>query len=240
MRDRISIIIPTRNEAQHIRTFLAAIPASVELVIVDASDDATPEMIAALRPDNTQIIRSDVHIAAARQLGAAAATGDWLLFSDADVCFEPGYFDRIARYLDSAACYGPKRAMAHHQVYSTFFNRGQQVLHAIGIPAASGSNMAIRREILEAAGGFRDDLSVNEDTELCMRLAALGYQITYAPDLAVLSIDDRRLDRGSIRKMAHSLARCALLLASFYVPLPHRLLRHDWGYWRASHTRLAE
>lgn len=93
MHDRISVIIPTRNEIQHIRTFLAAIPAAVELIVVDASDDATPDMIAALRPNNTQIIRSGIHIAAARQLGAAAATGDWLLFSDADVCFEPGYFD---------------------------------------------------------------------------------------------------------------------------------------------------
>ncbi|NOK59481.1 MAG: glycosyltransferase [Chloroflexi bacterium AL-W] len=230
--DSISIIIPTRNESCLIRQFLATIPREVELVVVDASDDDTPAVIKQLRPANTTLIRSRAHIAAARQIGAAAARGDWLVFSDADVVFEPGYFERVHAYFTGDALYGPKYATINHTVYSTCFNSGQQICDVLGIPAASGSNMAVRRRVFEAVGGFRRDLPVNEDTELFLRLAHHGYRITYAPDLAVRSLDDRRLALGSTRKMLHSACRTALLWANLYIPLPKRWLCHDWGYWR--------
>lgn len=237
MYERLSVVLPTRNEVDRIDGFLASLPDTIELVVVDASDDGTPDLIAQRRPANTQIIRSPARIAGARQLGARAARGEWLLFSDADVAFEPGYFDRIERYTRFDAFYGPKYATAQHPTYSMCFNTGQRICQALGVPAASGSNMAVRRDVFEAAGGFRCDLPVNEDTELFLRLAFLGYRISYAFELGVRSLDDRRLDRGSIRKMWHSVARGMLLLANLYLPLPQRWLRHDWGYWRRARGR---
>lgn len=231
MLDTLSVVIPTRNEAALIGRFLASIPASVELVVVDASDDETPEIIERTRPHHTRIIRSSAGIAEAREIGAAAASGEWLLFSDADVYFAPGYFDRLARYSEADAIYGPKYATAAYRWYSTVFTKGQRLAHAIGFPAASGSNMAIRRQVLTAVGGFRCDLPVNEDSELFLRLAHRGYRVQFAPDLAVYSLDDRRLRRGAMRKLLHSTTRCALIALGMRIPLPQRLLRHDWGYW---------
>jgi glycosyltransferase involved in cell wall biosynthesis len=237
---RVSVIIPTRNEARSIAAFLESLPPDVDLIVVDASDDPTPAIIAARRPERTLVIRAPVGIAAARQLGAQAARGDWLLFSDADVRFTPGYFARLAPYLAFDAFYGVKRATAAHPWYDCCFGAGQRVCHRLGIPAASGSNMAVRREAFAAVGGFRADLPVNEDSELMLRLARHGYRVAFAPDLAVDSLDDRRLDRGALRKLLHSASRTALLAAGLYVPVPQRWLRHDWGYWRRAERKAAE
>lgn len=231
MLDTLSVVIPTRNEAALIGRFLAALPEWVELVVVDASDDETPAIIERTRPYNTRLIRSPASIAEAREIGAAVARGEWLIFSDADVRFAPGYFERFARYAGADAVYGPKYATSAYRWYSTIFTGGQRMAHALGFPAASGSNMAVRREVLAAIGGFRRDLPVNEDSELFLRLAHRGYRIRFAADLAVYSLDDRRLRRGAVRKLAHSTARCALIALGMHVPLPQRLLRHDWGYW---------
>lgn len=231
MLDTLSVVIPTRNEAALIGRFLAALPEWVELVVVDASDDETPAIIERTRPYNTRLIRSPASIAEAREIGAAAARGEWLIFSDADVRFAPGYFERFVRYAGADAVYGPKYATSAYRWYSTIFTGGQRMAHALGFPAASGSNMAVRREVLTAIGGFRRDLPVNEDSELFLRLAHRGYRIRFAADLAVYSLDDRRLRRGAVRKLAHSTARCALIALGMRIPLPQRLLRHDWGYW---------
>lgn len=234
MIDTLSVVVPTRNEAALIGHFLAALPSAVELVVVDASDDDTPFIIERTRPHNTQVIRSTAGIAEARAIGAAAARGDWLIFTDADVCFASAYFDHFVRYTGADAIYGPKYATSTYRWYSAIFTGGQRLAHSFGFPAASGSNMAVRREVLAAAGGFRCDLPVNEDSELFLRLAHRGYRIRFAPDLAVYSLDDRRLHRGAVRKLVHSTARCALIALGMRVPLPQRILRHDWGYWSSS------
>lgn len=238
--NRISVIVPTRNERNNMPRFLRSLHPDVELVVVDASSDGTDLLIRELRPRNTVVLRSDARIAAARQIGAAAARGDWLVFTDADVRFEPGYFATLAALDNVIAFYGPKYATAQFSGYNRIFNAGQRLIHRIGIPAASGSNMGIRRAAFRRVGGFRVDLPVNEDTELMMRVQRRGVAVTYVRRLAVRSLDDRRLHRGVTRKVLHSLARNALLWINLYVRIPKRWLRHDWGYWRGTHARRAD
>jgi glycosyltransferase involved in cell wall biosynthesis len=237
---RISVIVPTRNERNNVPHFLPSLHAHVELVVVDGSSDGTDQMIRKIRPHNTVVLRSDARIAQARQIGAEAASGDWLVFTDADVRFEPGYFGTLAALDDVIAFYGPKYATAQFSGYNRIFNAGQRLIHRLGIPAASGSNMGIRRDVFLRVGGFRLDLPVNEDTELMMRVQRRGIAVTYVRGLAVRSLDDRRLHRGVTRKVLHGLARNALLWLNLYVPIPKRWLRHDWGYWREAHARRAD
>lgn len=234
----ISVIIPTRNEAHNIGACLATLPDEIELVVVDASDDGTDRIILQHRPERTRIIRSRARIALARELGAQTASGRWFVFSDADVAFEPGYFTHLVHHLPPGAdaYYGPKHATAAYPRYSQFFNASQRAIHAFGIPAASGSNMGIRRDVFHRAGGFRLDLPVNEDTELMMRVSRRGFRVVYVPELAVRSLDDRRLDGGVVLKTLHSLSRNMLLFCNLSLPLPRRWLNHDWGYWRISHA----
>lgn len=99
----VSVVIPARNEAADIARSLESRLAdgypSLEIVVVDdRSDDDTPRIIAefAKRDSRVKPVRIDelpygwlgkVH---ALDAGVRGATGEWLLFSDADIEVAPG------------------------------------------------------------------------------------------------------------------------------------------------------
>lgn len=226
---QVTVVVPTKNEAHNIVPFLHSLPDGVSLVVVDASEDETPELIAQHRPQNTRIIHSLAKIAQARQIGAAAARTKWLLFTDADVSFGTHYFWRLRTC--NAECdvlYGSKHSLDQYARYYRWFSRGQGLMHWLGVPAASGSNLLIRRETLMTCGGFDLDLTVNEDSEVVWRIRKRGYRVCFAPELVVYERDHRRLHRGTARKTLHSLIRCSLLYLDL---LPDRWRGADWGYW---------
>jgi GT2 family glycosyltransferase len=229
MFDDLSVIVPTRNEAHNILPFMHSIPAHIPLVVVDSSDDETPNLVRAHRPENTLLLRRVVRISEARQVGAEAAQTGWFLFTDADIVFAPDYFDRLLEHLTHGLVYGPKfSADGAYRRYYRWFSRGQGLAHKLGIPAASGSNLLIRREAFFASGGFDLELTCNEDTEIVWRVRRAGYSVHFAPELKVYARDHRRLDRGVVRKTAHSLTRSLLL---YFNLMPSRWRGQDWGYW---------
>lgn len=225
----LTVIVPTRNERQNIPAFLASLPIKVELIVVDASDDDTPDLIMQLRPTLTQVIRHPARITEARQIGARASHTEWLLFTDADIVFDADYFAYLAHYTTYDALYGPKLSKDYYRWYYTWFSGSQAFADRLGIPAASGSNLLVRRDVFWAIGGFDLQLSCNEDSELAWRIKRQGYRIVFSPELAVFARDHRRLERGLIRKTLHSLVRCGLLFSGL---MPRRWRGRDWGYWK--------
>lgn len=105
---RLSLIVPACNEGATIEAATKAKLASdypnLEVVLVDdRSTDTTTEIVARLAADDdrVRVVRIDelpsgwlgkVH---AMQRGAAGATGEWLLFSDADVHIEATLLRRV-------------------------------------------------------------------------------------------------------------------------------------------------
>lgn len=231
----VTVVVPTRNERSGIGRFLGSIPDSVKLVVVDSSDDDTVEVIESVRP-TTQVISAHLNIPEARQRGAEVSTSRWILFTDADVIFAPDYFTRLAE-LDVPArvggIVGVKRTVEGYDRYHRWFLRGQRILHAFDIPAASGSNMLVRRAALTNVGGFDPRLRVNEDSELMFRIARAGWKVPLEPELAVMSFDHRRLELGVGRKLVHGAVRnTALYLGVF----EQSIRRSDWGYWQSTTT----
>jgi GT2 family glycosyltransferase len=224
----LSVIVPTRNEAHNVPAFLASLPPGVQLIVVDASQDATPELIQTLRPHNTLLLRYASTVTQGRQWGAEAAETTWLLFTDADVIFPPDYFERLRGYRGYDALYGPKLSTDEFRSYYRWFAQGQRLAHALGMPAASGSNLLVKRQVLKDIGGFDLELTCNEDSELAWRIKRRGYRVGFAPDLVVYARDHRRLHGGVARKTLHSWVRCALL---YFNLMPSRWRKHDWGYW---------
>jgi glycosyltransferase involved in cell wall biosynthesis len=226
--ESITVVLPTRNEARNIGAFLASLPDAVHLIVVDASEDETPDVIQRLRPERTQVLRRKSTITEARQLGAELAHTDWLLFTDADVEFPEGYFEYLAGLPEASVIYGPKLSRDRFAVYYRWFGYGQQCSHWLGIPAATGSNMLVRREALIVAGGFDPELVCNEDSELVWRIKRAGYRTRFESALPVYARDHRRLDGGVWRKTFHSVFRCLLL---YWDMIPARWRGADWGYW---------
>ena len=233
--------MPTKNERTNLPKLLATLPPDIELVVCDASDDDTPDLALALRPAQTRVIPAPGTIAEARQLGAQASTGEVLVFTDADVAFAPGYFERLheligrsgtaGRAITDGVC-GPKLSLDAHAGYYRLVAGAQRAAFGLfGVAGASGSNMAITRAAFEQLGGFRLALRCNEDTELFLRAGRRGLRVTYDDGLVVWATDHRRLQRGVAWKSAHSLVRNVLLYLLCTRPRLPRLLVHDWGYW---------
>ncbi|MCI0349520.1 MAG: glycosyltransferase family 2 protein [Acidobacteriales bacterium] len=112
---RVSIIVPARNEEQAIeaamRSLLALEYPSYDVIAVnDRSTDATPEILTRLA--SNQRLRV-IHItdlppgwlgkANAMATGLAQATAEWILFTDADVCFRPDTLRRAIGYAERSA-----------------------------------------------------------------------------------------------------------------------------------------
>jgi glycosyltransferase involved in cell wall biosynthesis len=228
----VSVVVPTRNEERNIPHLLASLPPEIELVVSDASTDATRSVVAKLRPINTLIIDGTGTIAEARQRGAEASSGDILLFTDADVVFDTGYFERLQARSNWDGVCGAKLARGPFARDYVLMLRAQRFMYRMfRIAAASGSNMAMARSTFKALGGFRSRLRCNEDTELFLRAGRRGFRVCFDERLVVWARDHRRLHRGRVRKIAHSLIRnCWLYVACSSPQLP-RLLENDWGYW---------
>jgi GT2 family glycosyltransferase len=106
---RVSVIIAAYNAADCIREALASVQAQTErdhevLVIDDASTDATAAVVAAVAGDDPRVrlLRAPVNAGpgAARNLGLAAARGEWIAPLDADDRFQP---QRLEQLLDLGA-----------------------------------------------------------------------------------------------------------------------------------------
>lgn len=100
---RVSILVPARNEERSLPRLVHSLrnvthPSLEILILDDRSNDATPQLLDAFRQENPEMVRilsgdplPEGWIGkpwACHQL-AEAATGDYLLFLDADVTFEP-------------------------------------------------------------------------------------------------------------------------------------------------------
>ncbi|NQX29035.1 glycosyltransferase [Microbacteriaceae bacterium VKM Ac-2854] len=98
---RVSVVVPHyRQQSELDRTLLALArqdypPALIEVIVVDDGSPQPPRV-----PSGVRLLRqSDLgfRLAAARNLGAAHATGEVLCFLDADTAPEPGYLRALTR-----------------------------------------------------------------------------------------------------------------------------------------------
>ncbi len=211
----VSAIVPARNEEATIAravVSLAAQPEIAEIIVInDQSTDHTAAVlnelaarIGQLRVLETQQVPTGwVGKNYAVTLGAARATGDWLLFTDADAMHLPGSTARaLADAASSGAAlvsYSPEqetrtwweRAMipfvygrlAEHFSYGEVNDPGSPAA------AANGQYLLIRRDAYEAIGGHRSvSGEVLEDVALARGAKQAGYLLHFAPGQGIARV----------------------------------------------------
>ncbi len=201
----ISVVVPTHNEGAMLRTtvaaLLASLPADAEVVVVDdqSSDDSTKGIDAIPR---LRIIRPHerLGVAAARNLGAEAAVGSLLVFSDAHVEPDADWAGHFARALadPSVGAVGPAILAMGSPSDAGYGRRWKdaalnaqwmprQAAHPYPVPMLGGGFLAMRREVFEETGGFDTGLLLwgGEDLELCARLWMLDYACLVLPAVRV-------------------------------------------------------
>jgi glycosyltransferase involved in cell wall biosynthesis len=215
----ISIIIPTLNEAKIIESTLRMLTATLtlphEVIVSDGrSSDRTAELAA--RYANTVVVFSGEGrqtIAAGRNDGTKAATGDFLVFLDADcVIPEPdrfftqalGYFKRNPELVGLTGYLRvfPADETGGDKLVSAIANFGLRVANNILKRGVSfGEFQMIRREAFARLGGFRADMIALEDADMFRRLSRIG-RTMIAPNLRVLHSGRRGHQVGHPRLIA--------------------------------------
>jgi glycosyltransferase involved in cell wall biosynthesis len=104
-RPRVSVVIPTLNEAKNLPHVFARLPEGLhEVIVVDGrSVDGTPEVASRLRPDVRLVSQTRRGKGNALACGFAAATGDVIVMIDADGSTDPGEIPRFVQALTEGA-----------------------------------------------------------------------------------------------------------------------------------------
>ena len=102
---RVSVVIPTYNEAKNLPHVFALLPEDLhEVILVDGrSVDDTVEVARSLRPDVVVVRQNRIGKGNALACGFAAVTGDIIVMLDADGSADPGEIPRfVAALVDGA------------------------------------------------------------------------------------------------------------------------------------------
>ena len=180
----ISVIIPAFNEAQLLGETLRRICAAMtvfadrgwrsELIVCDNnSTDRTAEVA---RAAGAIVVFEPVNqIGRARNRGAAAASGDWLVFVDADSHPSDGLFAAMADHICSGRCLAggaTVKLVGDHPSGQRVASAWNAVSRAFRWMA--GSFIFCETRAFRQLGGFDADLFASEEIELSRRLKRLA------------------------------------------------------------------
>jgi glycosyltransferase involved in cell wall biosynthesis len=202
---RFSIITVSKGRLEHLRQSLprALAQPDTEVIVVDYDcPDGTGAAVARDFPAARLVAVTDaplLNVARARNLGAAAAKGEWLIFLDADILIAPAFTVDLESFLQKGHVlrFGASKG----RVTGT---NGSCVLHGEDYAASGGYD-----EAMECYGG--------EDDDLYFRLDLLGVK-TVRLDLALIDAVVPHDDAARVRftryrsKIRHQRVNSAYIL----------------------------
>lgn len=226
----VSVLVPVRNEAQHIRATVDAMraqrfPGSFELLFADGrSDDGTREIleeIAAGDPRVRVLDNPDRLTAHGLNVALAAARGDYVARMDAHAFYQPDYIalgvERLRRggtvWVAGPAVplgdgpWSRRVALALATGLGTVGSRKWQADSQNGAATERDLDTGVwagvwHRSTLEQHGGWNPGWPVNQDSELAARVLADGGRIVLVPGMAA-----EYIPRDDLRSLARQYAR---------------------------------
>jgi glycosyltransferase involved in cell wall biosynthesis len=175
---RVSAIVPAFNEERLLPATLAnlrqVLPPGSELVVCDNnSTDRTAEIA---RAAGAIVVFEPVNqISRARNRGAAAASGDWLLFVDADSLPSQDLLRETVFQIQSGSCLagGATVDFETRELFVRFWLALWNAASRLGRWAA-GSYIFVEAAAFRALGGFSEELYAAEEIDLFRRLKRLA------------------------------------------------------------------
>ena len=270
----VSIIIPCHDgialTESCLRSLRETLPAQFrgEIIVVDdASTDDTPARLAAWASADrrVKIIRNPTNLGflGTANRGAAAATGEFLIFLNNDTLPLPGWLPpllRIFRDFPQAGAVGGKLifpdgtiqeagGMMFRGAEAAHFGREDHALDAAiynfvrEVDYCSAALLATPRALFEKIGGFdrRYEPAYYEDTDYCFAVHAAGRGVFYQPESAVVHLEGASCGTdhasGLKRYQRINQAKFAKKWSKRLARLPKRLDWQDVAAWRAHALR---
>ena len=182
----LSIVIPAFNEERLIERCLQSISASIapnvtssftsEIIVVDNNSTDNTGNLA--RQAGARVVFEPINqIGRARNAGAAEATGDWLLFLDADSELNPGLLADILRVIEdgkSVGCGSTLQMQGLPWWGNWIFHlwKGTSILFRW----AAGALVVCRSDAFRDVGGFDQELYALDEIRLSEHLKQWGRQ----------------------------------------------------------------
>lgn len=170
----ISVIIPYYNASQFIEEAIVSIvnqeKIDVEIIVVnDGSTDGSEAFLSTLKKKyEFQVINQPNRgVSAARNMGAKAASGQFLLFLDADDELKNNALLNLLAFKDSfdvmvGDCIGnPNKKLYKSKLTDENFVKGMKIQVGTAL---------IKSELFHALNGFNESLNYSEDMDLWFRL----------------------------------------------------------------------
>jgi Glycosyl transferase family 2 len=183
---RVSFVIPVKNDARRLRDCLASIrrnqyeTAAFEIVVADnGSTDETPDVA---RAAGARVFSwPGPRVSELRNRGAAEARGGILAFVDADHEIASGWITAAVEALSrektgaAGALYtAPNPGTWVQRLYGALRGRTRGSSDVLWL---GSGNLAVKREVFQAIGGFDASLEACEDVDFCQRLRGAGWRL---------------------------------------------------------------
>lgn len=196
---KLSVIIPCYNAAQTIETQLNALsdqdwPEPWEIIIADnGSTDGSVSYIQQCQKKmpNLKLVDASARRgpAFAQNVGVHAATGDILLFCDADDEAGPGWamamgnalrkYDFVAGKIDTEKL---NSSVAQKARVNTQRNGLQPYEYPPYLPHAQSASLGVKRWVYDAVGGFDEEFRAIQDTDFCWKVQLRGTKLHFVSD----------------------------------------------------------
>jgi len=245
----VSVIVAHYDQPEQLARTLHALsrqdhPADhTEILVVDDGSPTTPVV-----PAHVRLLRQDdrgFRLAAARNLGAAAATGDVLVFLDADTAPEPSYLRALTRLPalapdcltvgrrrhaelsgtpihDPVEQLGPAHELPEPAWLIDAYRRSRNLLDADdrSYRHVIGAVTACHRTLFDAAGGFDESFTSygGEDWEWTYRAWLAGAVLAHVPTAVAWHDGPEWSDRGDAASLTAKNAETLLLTDLIPVP----------------------
>ncbi len=199
---RLSVVIPCLNAEATLGEQLEALaeqdwPGWWEVIVADnGSSDGSRELVERYRR-RLPVLRSvdagdrpgQAH---ARNVGAAAARGEALLFCDADDMVAPGWISALGKALADHPFVASRYEIERLNSPAIAASRGNPQADGLNpytypafLPHAGGGGLGVRRDLHEKVGGFNESLAVLEDTDYCWRIQLVGTPLRFVSEAVV-------------------------------------------------------
>jgi GT2 family glycosyltransferase len=190
---RMSVVVCSHNGARTLRDCLDGLrhldyPDYEVIVIDDGSTDATA---AVAREYDVRLISTENRgLSGARNTGMEAATGEIVAYTDDDARPDPHWLTYLAAAFlrtDHAAIGGPNIAPpGDGPIADCVANAPGGPVHVLLTDELAehvpGCNLAIRRDRLQAIGGFDPRYrAAGDDVDVCWRLQERGWTVGFSP-----------------------------------------------------------
>lgn len=205
---KVSVIIPSFNRAYCVSTAIESVlsqtfsaigekteSAELEVIVVDdGSTDESRSLIEQNYPEVIYLYQSNQGVSAARNLGLARATGDWIALLDSDDEWLPNklqiQFELLHR-TELKVCHTEeiwiRNGIRVNQMKKHKKSGGAIFEHCLPLCAMSPSSIVIHRSVFDEIGVFDESLPACEDYDLWLRLTA-RYEVAFVQEPLIKKI----------------------------------------------------